>query len=114
MVSTALGIAAATWALVMALAPLLQIREIVRRRSSEGISVAYLAVLLVGFALWTFYGVARQDAPLIIPNSVAFVVMAITIAVARRAEQPRRPPPATRPRRTGLAPAGRYAAPASS
>jgi MtN3 and saliva related transmembrane protein len=44
MVSTALGITAASWALVMALAPILQIREIVRRGSSEGISIGYFAV----------------------------------------------------------------------
>jgi MtN3 and saliva related transmembrane protein len=39
MVSTALGVTAASWALVMALAPILQIREIVRRGSSDGISI---------------------------------------------------------------------------
>jgi MtN3 and saliva related transmembrane protein len=82
MVSTALGLAAASWGIAMALAPVLQIRQIVRRRSSEGISVGYLAVLLVGFAVWVAYGVASHDAPLVVPNSVAFVVMAVTIAVA--------------------------------
>jgi len=49
MVSIALGITAASWALVMAMAPILQIREIVRRGSSEGVSIAYFAVLIVGF-----------------------------------------------------------------
>jgi MtN3 and saliva related transmembrane protein len=82
MVSTALGITAASWAVVMALSPILQIREIVRRRSSDGISVGYFAVLLVGFALWTSYGIASHDLPLIVPNSAAFLVMACTIAVA--------------------------------
>jgi hypothetical protein len=48
MVSTALGLAAASWAVLMALSPILQIREIIRRRSSEGISIGYFAVLLVG------------------------------------------------------------------
>lgn len=82
MVSTALGITAASWAVIMALAPILQIREIVRRRSSEGISVGYLAVLLIGFALWVSYGIVRHDLPLVVPNSVAFLVMGCTIAVA--------------------------------
>jgi hypothetical protein len=49
MVTTTLGIAAASWALLMALSPILQVRMIVRRRSSEGISIAYFVVLLVGF-----------------------------------------------------------------
>ncbi len=84
MLSTALGIAAATWAVVMALSPVLQIREIVRRRSSDGLSVGYLLVLIVGFALWIAYGGASNDLPLVIPNIVALVVMAITIWIARR------------------------------
>ena len=82
MVSTALGITAASWAVVMAFSPLLQIREILRRRSSQGISVAYFAVLLVGFGLWVSYGIASDDLPLVVPNCVAFLVMGCTIAVA--------------------------------
>jgi uncharacterized protein with PQ loop repeat len=84
MVTTALGIAAASWAVLMALSPILQIREIVRRRSSEGISIGYFVVLLIGFGLWVSYGVARDDLPLVVPNSVAFLVMGFTIAVALR------------------------------
>jgi MtN3 and saliva related transmembrane protein len=82
MVSTTLGITAASWAVVMALSPALQIREILRRRSSEGISIGYFAVLLIGFALWVSYGIASHDLPLVVPNCVAFLVMAGTIGVA--------------------------------
>jgi MtN3 and saliva related transmembrane protein len=81
MVSTALGITAASWAVVMALAPILQIREILKRRSSEGISIGYFAVLLIGFALWISYGISRHDVPLVVPNCVAFLVMGCTIIV---------------------------------
>jgi len=84
MVTTALGIAAASWAVLMALSPILQVREIVRRGSSEGISIGYFGVLLVGFGLWVSYGVARHDLPLVVPNSVAFLVMGCTIAVVLR------------------------------
>lgn len=84
MLSIALGIAAATWAVVMALSPILQIREIVSRRSSAGLSVSYLLVLIVGFTLWIAYGAASRDLPLVIPNTVAVLVMGITILVARR------------------------------
>jgi len=82
MVSTALGVNAASWAVVMALSPILQIREILRRRSSAGISIGYLAVLLIGFGLWISYGVAIHSLPLVVPNCVAFVVMGCTILVA--------------------------------
>jgi uncharacterized protein with PQ loop repeat len=82
MVSTALGLAAASWAVLMAFSPILQIREIIRRRSSEGISIGYLGVLLVGFGLWISYGIASHDLPLVVPNCFAFLVMACTIAIA--------------------------------
>jgi MtN3 and saliva related transmembrane protein len=82
--TTALGFTAASWALLMALSPLLQVREIRRRRSSAGISITYFCVLLVGFGLWVAYGLARHDLPLVLPNSVALLVMAATIAVVRR------------------------------
>jgi MtN3 and saliva related transmembrane protein len=79
-----LGVVAGTWAVAMAVSPLLQVREIIRRRSSAGLSIRYLAVLLVGFALWLAYGVAGGDLPLIIPNVLALVVMSFTITVAWR------------------------------
>jgi MtN3 and saliva related transmembrane protein len=82
MVSTALGITAASWAVVMALSPVLQTREILRRRSSQGISIGYFGVLLVGFGLWVSYGIASCDLALVVPNCVAFLVMGCTIAVA--------------------------------
>lgn len=84
MLSTALGVIAATWAVVMAVAPALQIRQMLRRRSSEGLSVGYLLVLVVGFVLWVAYGAASGDLPLVVPNTVAAVVMTVTVAVARR------------------------------
>ncbi len=82
MVLTALGLAAASWAVVMALSPILQLREMLRRGSSKGVSIGYFAVLLVGFGLWGCYGIASHDLVLVIPNCVAFVVMGCTIAVA--------------------------------
>lgn len=79
-----LGLAAASWALLMALSPLLQVREIKRRDSSAGLSIGYLAVLLVGFILWVAYGIAGNDLPLIVPNSAALLVMVYVIAIALR------------------------------
>jgi MtN3 and saliva related transmembrane protein len=84
MLPTALGLAAASWAVVMAVSPILQIREIVRRRSSAGVSIGYLLVLLVGFGLWAAYGVASHNLPLVVPNTVAFAVMSVTAGIAVR------------------------------
>jgi len=83
-VESVLAITAATWAIAMALGPMLQIRRIVEHQSSSGNSVAYFVILLVGFALWIAYGVAASNLALIIPNAVAAVVITATIAVTWR------------------------------
>ena len=79
-----LALAAATWAIAMALSPALQIRKIVDLKSARGVSVAYFLGLLVGFVLWLAYGLAADNFALIIPNALAAVVSAATIAVAVR------------------------------
>ena len=81
---TALAFAAATWAIAMALGPVLQIRKIVEHRSSHGLSIAYFLVLFVGFLLWLAYGIADRNFALIVPNTVAAIVIAATILVALR------------------------------
>lgn len=77
--ATVLGIAAAAWGVVMALAPILQIRRMIVRRSSADLSLGYFAVLLPGFALWVGYGLSRGDWPLVIPNAIALMVGAVTV-----------------------------------
>src|SRR4029078_9636440 len=83
-VLTVLAAIAASWGVAMALAPLLQIRQIRRHRSSRSVSVAYQQVLLVGFVLWLAYGLADTKLALIVPNTVATVVSLATIAVVFR------------------------------
>ncbi len=81
--TTALAILASFWGILMALSPTLQIRHMIALRSSSGISIPYLCVLVIGFALWFAYGLALGNLAIIIPNTIAFVVGATTIAVAR-------------------------------
>lgn len=81
--TTVLAIIASCWGVAMALSPVLQIRHMIARRSSSGISIAYLSVLVIGFALWCAYAIALRNLALIIPNTIAFFVGASTIAVAR-------------------------------
>jgi MtN3 and saliva related transmembrane protein len=83
-VESTLAFSAAAWAIAMALGPVLQIRRIVDQQSSRGVSITFFAVLLVGFGLWLAYGIAARNLALIVPNTVAAVVMAATIGVAIR------------------------------
>jgi len=82
--SDTLAVMAATWGVVMALSPALQIRRILQRRSSDDVSLGYLAVLLVGFGLWVAYGFSLPNLALIVPNAVALLVGLVTVVVARR------------------------------
>jgi MtN3 and saliva related transmembrane protein len=83
-VTTLLAISAASWGVLMALSPILQIRRMVQRRSSDDVSVGYFAVLIVGFVLWITYGASIDNLALVIPNSVALVVALTTVAIAFR------------------------------
>jgi uncharacterized protein with PQ loop repeat len=83
-VETVLGATAASWAILMAISPALQIRKILRHRSSREVSIGYFWILVVGFALWIAYGVAIVNWFLIVPNTVALVVSLATIVVALR------------------------------
>jgi MtN3 and saliva related transmembrane protein len=87
-VTDALGIAAAAWGVLMAISPLLQIRRIFERRSSADVSVAYLAVLQIGFMLWVGYGFALGNLAIVVPNSVAFLVGVATILIALQFRRP--------------------------
>ncbi len=93
----ALAAIAASWGVLMALSPLLQMRRVLERRSSADLSISYLAVLQIGFSLWIAYGVALRNLAIIVPNGVAFLVGAATIAIAFRY---RGSSPEVRPRAT--------------
>lgn len=77
-----LAVLAASWGILMALAPLLQIRRMLERRSSADVSLTYLGVLIIGFVLWIGYGVALGNVALIVPNSVAFAIGLLTVGIA--------------------------------
>ena len=88
-----LAVVASSWGVAMALAPTLQIRHMVRQRSSAGISIPYLSVLVIGFALWLAYAIAIRNWALILPNIVALAVGATTIGVARHYRRARQASP---------------------
>ena len=62
----------------------LQIRTIVRGRSSTGVSLGYLRVLFVGFVLWLSYGVALGNTALMVTNAVSILACRSMFAVAHR------------------------------
>lgn len=87
-VTTVLAFTAATWGVAMAVSPVLQIRKIVKHRSSHGVSLGYMSVLFIGFLLWLAYGIALANWAMIVPNVVAAIVIVATMLVARRYRRP--------------------------
>jgi uncharacterized protein with PQ loop repeat len=83
-----LAVLAASWGVLMALSPVLQIKRMLERRSSADFSLSYLSVLLVGFVVWMAYGIALGNAALIIPNAVALTIGLATAGVALRYRAP--------------------------
>jgi MtN3 and saliva related transmembrane protein len=97
MAQTALAVAASAWAILMGVAPVLQVRRMLRERSSRDVSIGYFAILLVGFMLWIAYGAAAGLPALVIPNTVALLVgIAVIVVALRLRHRPDRNPPHNR------------------
>jgi uncharacterized protein with PQ loop repeat len=84
MAQTILATAASSWAVLMGIAPVLQIRRMLWEQSSREVSITYFAVLLIGFLLWIAYGAAAGIPALVIPNAVALLIGAAVVIVALR------------------------------
>ena len=71
-------------AVLMGIAPLLQIRRRLRHQSSREVSAGYFTILLIGFLLWIAYGATARILALVIPNAVAALVGGAVIIVVLR------------------------------
>ena len=89
MVVSVLAVIASSWGVLMGISPLLQIRRMLRQRSSREVSLGYYMILLAGFLLWISYGIAAQNLVLIIPNTIALLVGLTLVAVALKLRRPR-------------------------
>lgn len=54
-----------------------QIRKNYRRKSTEGLSVAFFLLSVLAYALWTFYGVLKKDYVLIFGQGFGMITMVI-------------------------------------
>ena len=82
--SDILGTAALIAGLLMAVSPTLQVRRMLRTRSSRDFSIGYPTLLSAGFVLWLLYGISILNPPMIISNTASLAFMLLTIAVALR------------------------------
>src|SRR5438045_9177002 len=61
MVVSFLAASASAWGVLMGLSPVLQIRRMLRQRSSREVSLGYFAILLAGFVLWLPHRIAARS-----------------------------------------------------
>jgi MtN3 and saliva related transmembrane protein len=79
--STYIGVAAG---ICTAISMLPQLIKIIKAHKAEDISLVMLIVLLVGLLLWIWYGIERQDYPIIMTNSFSFLVNALIVFFATK------------------------------
>jgi MtN3 and saliva related transmembrane protein len=76
--ATIIGLIAAV---LTTIANIPQAYKIIRQRSTEGVSAATYFILLSGVAIWTVYGILRDDWPVIIANGISTLVCIIILSL---------------------------------
>jgi MtN3 and saliva related transmembrane protein len=61
-----------------------QLVKISRAKDASGVSLRMFAITIVGFALWTTYGVLQNSWPIIGTNAVCFVLASSIFALRLR------------------------------
>jgi MtN3 and saliva related transmembrane protein len=56
-----------------------QLIKLIKNKKAEDISLFYLIILFIGLALWTVYGILRNDLPIIATNGFSVLVNSIII-----------------------------------
>ena len=56
--------------------------KIIRTRKTKDISIGMYAVTVIGFALWTAYGVSLRQWPIVASNSICFVLSAFILLMS--------------------------------
>jgi uncharacterized protein with PQ loop repeat len=65
-----------------ALSILLQARQMLVRRASCDVSLDFLSVYVVGYAIWLLYGLSLGNAPIVLVNALGLVSGTMTLTVA--------------------------------
>ena len=58
-----------------------QLLKLLRHKKAEDISLFYLIILFIGLGLWIWYGILREDIPIVVTNGFSLVINGIIIVV---------------------------------
>jgi MtN3 and saliva related transmembrane protein len=79
MIQEIISVLATVIGVLMAVSGIPQIYRIIKRKSSEDVSVAMMAIVLLGVTVWFIYGIIFNTYPIIIANGVGIVVWGATL-----------------------------------
>jgi MtN3 and saliva related transmembrane protein len=58
-----------------------QLVKLIKEKKAEDLSLFYLIILFVGIGLWIWYGVLREDVPIIATNGFSLLLNGIVIVL---------------------------------
>jgi MtN3 and saliva related transmembrane protein len=67
-----------------------QLIKLRKHKKAEDISLFYLVILFVGLSLWVWYGVLREDIPIMVTNGFSLVINGIIIVLGVRYKRNRK------------------------
>jgi MtN3 and saliva related transmembrane protein len=56
-----------------------QLVKIIKEKKAEDLSYFTLIILLIGLGCWVWYGILKEDMPIIVTNSFSFFVNSLVI-----------------------------------
>jgi MtN3 and saliva related transmembrane protein len=58
-----------------------QLVKLIKNKKAEDISLFYLVILFIGLVLWIWYGVMREDIPIIATNGFSVIINGIVLVL---------------------------------
>jgi MtN3 and saliva related transmembrane protein len=61
-----------------------QLIKLFKHKKAEDISLFYLVILFIGLSLWIWYGILREDLPIMVTNGFSLIINGIVIVLGVR------------------------------
>jgi MtN3 and saliva related transmembrane protein len=61
-----------------------QLIKLLKHKKAEDISLFYLLILFIGLALWIWYGILRDDIPIMVTNGFSLIISGIILVLGVR------------------------------
>lgn len=68
-------------AVITAIASTPQLVKMIREKKPADLSVLMLIILIVGFCMWIWYGIVKEDLPILLTNCFSLVVNSTILAL---------------------------------